>query len=187
MRRSFIFVPCICLLLWIAAGRGHAGARGNGLQSVAERTAREAMRVLKTECFTCHNSEKKKGGLVLVSRERLLEGADNGPVAVSGKPESSLLAKVVLKDADPHMPPKKQLTDAQINIIRDWIKGGLIWNQDALNEEEPIVPVKLGTLPLSYRPVLAIALSWDEKKLAVGRAGSVVIHDTSKTNFPVLA
>jgi WD40 repeat protein len=35
--------------------------------------------------------------------------------------------------------------------------------------------------------VLAITLSPDGEKLAVGRGGSVVIHDASQTNFPVLA
>jgi mono/diheme cytochrome c family protein len=144
-----------------------------------------AMRLLKAECFSCHNQERKKGGLVLTSRERLLEGGDNGVVAVPGKPDGSLLAKAVLKDADPHMPPKKQLTDAQIKVIRNWIKGGLAWNQAALDEEEAITPVRLAALPPSYQPVLALALSPDGGKLAVGRGGSVVIHDASQTNFPV--
>ena len=145
------------------------------------------MRLLKTECFTCHNQEKKKGGLVLTSRTRLLEGSDDGAVVVPGKPDSSLLAKVLVKDADPHMPPKKQLTDAQIKMIREWIKGGLAWNEAALAEEEAVVPVELAALPSSYQPVLALALSPDGEKLAVGRGGSVVIHDASQTNFPVLA
>lgn len=145
------------------------------------------MRLLKAECFSCHNQEKKKGGLVLTSRERLLEGGDNGVVAVPGKPDGSLLAKAVLKDSDPHMPPKKQLTDAQIKVIRDWIKRGLVWNEAALAEEEAITPVRLAALPPSYQPVLALALSPDGGKLAVGRGGSVVIHDASQTNYPVLA
>ena len=145
------------------------------------------MRLLKAECFVCHNQEKKKGGLVLTSRERLLEGGDNGVVVVSGKPEASPLANALLKDADPHMPPKKQLSDAQIKVLRDWIKGGLVWNEEALEEEDAIVAVRLSVSPASYQPVLAITLSPDGEKLAVGRGGSVVIHDASQTNFPVLA
>jgi WD40 repeat protein len=175
---------------------------------------RAAMRLLKAECFSCHNQEKKKGGLVLTSRDRLLEGGDTGVVAAPGKPDGSLLTKVLLKEADPHMPPKKQLTapgkpdgslltkvllkeadphmppkkqltDAQIKIVRDWIKGGLAWNQAALDEEEAITPVTLAGLPSSYQPVLALALSLDGGKLAVGRGSSVIIH-ASQTNFPVL-
>ena len=63
---------------------------------------------------------------MLTSRERLLEGSDEGVVVVPGKPEASKLARALLKDADPHMPPKKQLTDTQIKSIRDWIKSGLM-------------------------------------------------------------
>src|SRR5213592_3976352 len=33
--------------------------------SAPNRTAQTAMRLLKAECFACHNTEKKKGGLVL--------------------------------------------------------------------------------------------------------------------------
>ena len=164
-----------------------SGASRTSERPSASGTTRAAMRLIKTECFACHNQEKKKGGLVLTSRDRLLEGGDDGAVVVPGKPDASLLAKAVLKDADPHMPPKKQLTDAHIKIIRDWIKGGLVWNEEALTEEDAIFPVKLAALPASYQPVLALALSADGKKLAVGRAGSVVIHDASQTNFPVFA
>jgi len=145
------------------------------------------MRLVKTECFACHNQEKKKGGLVLTSRERLLEGGDNGAAVVPGKPEASRLAKALLKDADPHMPPKKQLTEAQIKIIRDWIKGGLVWNEALLEEEDTVVPVQLAPLPPSYEPVLALALSPDSERLAVGRGGSAIVYDLSETNFPVLA
>jgi WD40 repeat protein len=150
-------------------------------------TSSAAMRLLKAECFACHNQEKKKGGLVLTSRERLLEGGDSGLVVVPGKLEESSLARVLLKDADPHMPPKRQLTDAQIKVVREWIRDGFIWNQAALEEEEAVKPIRLGALPQSFRPVLALALSPGGGKLAVGRGGMVVIHDTVQTNLPVLA
>ncbi|MEA3207077.1 MAG: Planctomycete cytochrome [Chthoniobacter sp.] len=31
----------------------------------------DAMRLLKSNCFSCHNDQKKKGGLVMTSREAL--------------------------------------------------------------------------------------------------------------------
>src|SRR5881396_849929 len=150
--------------------------------------SRKAMEVLKAECFACHNEEKKKGRLVLTSREALLKGNDDGVVVVPGKPDSSRLARALLADADPHMPPKKQLTDAQIKVLRDWIKGGLVWDAKALTDDGAnVAPVELAALPASYQPVMALALSPDGKRLAVGRGGSVVVHDASQTNFPVLA
>src|SRR5262245_3704423 len=56
---------------------------------------REAMLILKAECFSCHNEKKKKGGLVLTSREALLKGSDSGPVAEPGNQEGSVMAKVL--------------------------------------------------------------------------------------------
>jgi len=146
------------------------------------------MEILKVECFVCHNEEKKKGGLILTSRELLLKGNKDGAVVTSGKPDESRLIKALSPDADPHMPPKKQLKDAQIKVIRDWIKGGLVWDEKALADDEAdVAPVKLAALPASYQPVMALALSPDAKRLAVGRGGSIVVHDASQTNFPVVA
>ena len=169
---------------WLTGG--HSLNAGSAALPSAE-TARAAMRLLKTECLACHNQEKKKGGLVLASREALLKGGDDGAVVVPGKPEASQLAKALLKDADPHMPPKKQLADAQIKVIHEWIRRGVPWDAKAMTEEDPVTPVELAALPASYQPVMALALSTDGKKLAFGRGGSVVVHDLSQTNFPALA
>ena len=94
--------------------------------------AREAMLLLKGECFSCHNEKKKKGGLVLTSRELLLKGNDSGPAAEPGRHESSLMTTVLSPDADPHMPPERQLTDPQIQLIRNWIQSGMPWDAGAL-------------------------------------------------------
>ncbi|MBL9212030.1 MAG: DUF1549 domain-containing protein [Opitutaceae bacterium] len=147
--------------------------------------AREAMLLLKAECFSCHNEKKKKGGLVLTSRESLLKGSDAGPVVEAGRHDTSLLARVLRPDADPHMPPERQLSEPQMQLLQDWIRGGLPWDEAALLEDDTR-PVALAPLPASYRPVLALALSPDASRLAVGRGGTIVIHDTSVSDFPVL-
>ena len=77
-----------------------------------------AMRVLKDNCIACHGAEKHKGGLTLSSRKGLLAGADAGPVFFPKNPEESLILRVLQADADPHMPPKKQLTPRQVGILR---------------------------------------------------------------------
>src|SRR5207245_1024403 len=46
---------------------------------------------------------------------------------------------------------------------------------------------ELANLPASYRPIFALALSYDAKKVALGRGGSICVHDASQTNYPVLA
>ncbi|PYK58857.1 MAG: hypothetical protein DME21_14780, partial [Verrucomicrobia bacterium] len=175
--------------VWCMAGRCIAAPlRAETRKPTGHAPPRKAMEILKAECFACHNEEKKKGGLILTSREALLKGNDEGAVVVPGKPDSSRLPRALLTGADPHMPPKKQLTDAQIKAIRDWIKGGLVWDAQALADDETnVAPVELAALPASYQPVMALALSPDAKRLAVGRGGSIVVHDASQTNFPVLA
>ena len=144
--------------------------------------AREAMLILKGECFPCHNERKRKGGLVLTSRDALLRGNESGPAAEAGRPEESAIIRVIAHDADPQMPPDRPLTDAQRKTLRDWVASGLPWDDDALTTDE-LRPVQLASLPTGYHPVLALALSDDGKRLAVGRGGEIVIHDTTAKDF----
>src|SRR6266498_2893846 len=52
--------------------------------------------ILKAHCFECHGEgEKLKGGLDLRLRRLILQGGDDGPVLVPGKPDRSLLFKLV--------------------------------------------------------------------------------------------
>jgi WD40 repeat protein len=140
----------------------------------------EAMRVLKTNCFSCHNDQKKKGGLVMATRESLLKGGDDGAALIVGKPEDSPLISSLAADADPHMPPKKQIAAAQIELLRRWVKEGAPWDAAAL-KDQPSAPrtVSLAPLPAAYRPVLALALSPDAKRLAVGCGNEVVLYDVN--------
>ncbi|MCH2024814.1 MAG: PSD1 and planctomycete cytochrome C domain-containing protein [Verrucomicrobiales bacterium] len=79
--------------------------------------------IFQSNCVKCHGGAKKKGGLDLRSYESLLEGAESGPVIVHGSAEESELFRVVLKGSDPHMPPKGQLDEKNINDLRLWIDG----------------------------------------------------------------
>src|SRR5262245_23815933 len=111
------FIALALVLAWAGMASMLIAAAPEARRSSATRSDREALTVLKAECFSCHNQEKKKGGLVLTTRDRLLEGADSGPVVVPGKPDASRLTRVLQPDSDPHMPPRKQLTDDQIRAL----------------------------------------------------------------------
>src|SRR5437763_1884717 len=74
--------------------------------------------VLKDNCFVCHNAQKHKGGLLLTSRADLLRGNKDGPVVVANQSRESRLMKALEADADPHMPPKKQLSVDDIAAMR---------------------------------------------------------------------
>src|SRR5437762_1436354 len=42
-------------------------------------------------CLECHNAKALKGGLSLDTFKAILEGSDEGPVLIAGKPEESAL------------------------------------------------------------------------------------------------
>ncbi|MEQ1862120.1 MAG: DUF1553 domain-containing protein [Chthoniobacteraceae bacterium] len=150
--------------------------------------AAAAMRALKSNCFSCHNEQKHKGGLVMTSREALLKGGESGdPALVEGAPEKSGIITALAAEADPHMPPKKQLTPAQIDLLSRWVKDGAKWDAAAL-VPPPSKPraVTLGTLPASYRPALALALSPDGKRLAAGCGNEVVMLDAAAKELSVI-
>jgi mono/diheme cytochrome c family protein len=72
-------------------------------------------------CVKCHGPLEQKSGLELDTPQAALKGSEDGPVIVPGKPEESALWQNLAAKADPHMPPKKQFTDAERDVVREWI------------------------------------------------------------------
>ena len=85
--------------------------------------------VLEKNCFKCHgHSEKEyKGGLWLESRMNALKGGDISRDIVDWKnPSNSVLLKHINWVDDEHqMPPKKQMSQSDIDIITEWVSRGL--------------------------------------------------------------
>ncbi len=82
--------------------------------------------VLAAECFECHSSAKKKGGLVLDTRDGVLKGGESGPAIIPGQPDSSLLMQA-LRHTHPKlkMPKKGAKLDARIlTSFAEWIRQG---------------------------------------------------------------
>lgn len=137
----------------------------------------QAMGLLKTQCMGCHNAEKKKGDLSLETREAALE------VIKSGKIISSLTA-----EGDEHMPPKKQLPEKQINLLKSWAQAGAAWDVAALKKFGELTPAdKLAALPPGHAPATTLTLSADGKWLAAGIGNRVVVRDAKTKDFPVVA
>jgi mono/diheme cytochrome c family protein len=82
--------------------------------------------VLKQRCFECHSHEKKmKGGLTLDSKSGWEQGGDSGAAVVVGKPDESLLIKMMRWTDDDHqMPPKDKLPAAEIALLEEWVRSG---------------------------------------------------------------
>ena len=126
-----------------------------------------AMKILRDECISCHNTSKSKGGLNMESLQSLMRGSDSGTVVEPRQPAESYLLETLPADSDTHMPPKKQLSEAQISTLKHWIEKGMPWDAETLAMSPEVKPEtwKLQPLPKRYTPVLAIAVS--EKNSAI--------------------
>ena len=118
--------------------------------------------LLDQHCVKCHGPLKRKSGLELDTVEAVLKGNDDGAVVVPGKPDESSLIAAFAADADPHMPPKKQLTDHEIAKVRTWIA--------ALAQTAPAAVARPTVPPPSTDPTAAIdhflAAEWQARGIA---------------------
>jgi mono/diheme cytochrome c family protein len=117
--------------------------------------------IFDANCVKCHGVMERKNGLELDSPETVMKGGDDGAVVVPGKPEKSRLYQYTSADSDPHMPPKKQLTEVQREAIREWIAA------------MPTSPAKAAKKPKSPRRFdsvteaidVFIAESWKQNRI----------------------
>ncbi len=85
--------------------------------------------ILRDKCFTCHNPDKKSGGLVLTTYTSLMEGGSSGKIVSPGDPDASSLYLTVARKQEPFMPPKgDKLADDSLELIRKWIAEGCLEN-----------------------------------------------------------
>ena len=113
--------------------------------------------LLKQRCFECHSHEKKmRGGLTLDSRSGWEKGGDLGRAVVPGKPEESLLIRMVRWSDDEHqMPPKEKLPPAEIALLEEWVKRGA--PDPRVTEERPSDLDWWSLKPLVRPPVPVVA------------------------------
>ncbi len=108
-----------------------------GLQPVRQRVTSLAMAnpyldivqpIFDARCTSCHNENKRRGGLSLVSFESLGRGGKDGVVIVAGDPQGSdLIRRIGLpEDHKDKMPAegKTALTPEQVEILRWWVASG---------------------------------------------------------------
>ena len=96
---------------------------------------RDIRPILSANCFACHGPDavKRKANLRLDTREGLFGAGKSGAIAVTpSQPGSSeLLKRVASHGKDELMPPQKtgkQLTSAQIELLRRWVEEGAAWS-----------------------------------------------------------
>jgi hypothetical protein len=155
IRPHFLQVMAAAALAWCA---GSVSATESEAIEFFEKKVRP---ILIERCFECHSSTTKiKGGLTLDSQHDWTLGGDTGPAIIPGQPDQSLLFQAVTwSNLDLQMPPKKKLTDAEIQILSTWIENGAHDPREsspssmAAKKPAMATPVEKGREFWSYRPL----------------------------------
>jgi hypothetical protein len=80
--------------------------------------------VLAKNCAGCHSAKMKSGGLDLSTTEGIAAGGHTGALFVKGKPDESLLMKVLSYDERLKMPPSGKLAANDQKDLATWIQAG---------------------------------------------------------------
>ena len=84
--------------------------------------AADVMPIFEAKCAACHGS---LGGWDATSYETVMTTGDHAPVVIPGDAQGSLLAQKMLGTAQGLvMPPSGKMSDAEIQVILDWITAG---------------------------------------------------------------
>jgi mono/diheme cytochrome c family protein len=134
-----------------------------------------AQGIFDRNCVKCHGPLEHKSGLELDTIEAALRGNSDGPVIVAGKPEASKLIAALSPSADPHMPPKKQLSDDDIAMLRLWIGSlkevgvsGGVEQKSTQGSAAPIAAEKIPAEPTAAIDYL-LAVGWQSLGLKPAR------------------
>jgi mono/diheme cytochrome c family protein len=137
--------------------------------------------LFQERCFDCHRPPKVKSGLDLSSLQTILKGGDRGAGVIPGRPDDSQLYQALKPEADPHMPPKKQLSEEQIGLVRTWIEKlgspaaqASVTNSAATNyvaEAKPRKPVWMPPAKMAAPEVIDrfLELGWKERGVKPAR------------------
>lgn len=102
--------------------------------------------LLREKCASCHNPDKKQGGLNLINFTALMEGSGRGKIIEPGDPEQSTIYLLMAHKEQPVMPPKSpKLPDKDLELVANWIKGGALENSGSTASKKPRADLSLKT------------------------------------------
>lgn len=83
--------------------------------------------IFREHCLKCHGDDEQKADLNLANFTAVLKGGSGDKAVIAGRASQSLLFTAITAEDDAErMPPKKAAIPApQIELIRQWIQGGL--------------------------------------------------------------
>jgi len=166
----------------------------------------DVLPIFREKCCSCHNADKKKGGLDLTSHGQALAGGSSGAVIAAGDPDGSYLWQLVTHASEPKMPPESdKLPDAALDGISRWIAAGAIEKAGgqpvarktsaialaagavAVPEGPPVMPPRLplDVVTQGRRPttVTALAASPHGAAAALGGRKQVLLYHTGSLDF----
>lgn len=150
--------------------------------SAAPDYRRDVLPILRDYCAGCHNGRDLEGEFSVETFAALMKGGESGePILKPGKAAESYLVQLMLREAKPAMPPRKepQPSRAEIAVIEDWINSGAPGPAPGMDKsllEELAVP-EIAAAKLPRQPISALAVSPDQKQLAVARFGRIDLLD----------
>jgi len=136
--------------------------------------------LFKKHCLKCHGGAKQKGGLDLRSLASTRKGGESGSPIILGNPEASLIYKVLLPGADPHMPPgdEKQLPEADLSLVKSWIGAHMVeasnskWNSASAASSQSLQPLPPAGLPGSRVIDALVQKAWKKKQISPAKQAS---------------
>ena len=166
----------------------------------------DVLPILREKCCSCHNADKKKGGLDLTSHGQAMAGGSSGELIAAGDPDGSYLWQVVTHASEPKMPPESdKLSDAALDVIKRWIVAGAIDKAGgqpvarktsaialtagavAKPEGPPVMPPRLplDVVTQGRRPttVTALAASPHGEAAAIGGRKQVLLYHSGSLDF----
>jgi mono/diheme cytochrome c family protein len=123
---SVLFIFTIVAILLTACGSQPTPTQSATPLVGAVSFTKDVMPILKDRCVNCHGGEKTSKGLNLTTYDKLMAGSNNGPVVTVGNPDNSKILQLILQGKMPKKGGK--LPQAQVEILRDWIKAGALDN-----------------------------------------------------------
>ena len=155
--------------------------------------------ILQTKCYSCHNENKKKGGLRMDDSLLLMKGGKDGKVIETGNAnESEMIKRLLLPvDNEDHMPPKEkpQPTEQQIALIYWWISNNNDFNKKVkeLNQPDKIKPILTALQKVVAErkevidfPLTAVEKADDKIVEQLKQKGIIVLPVTQTSNYLLL-
>ncbi|WP_165698614.1 c-type cytochrome domain-containing protein [Bremerella volcania] len=92
--------------------------------------------VLANRCVNCHSGNNPPGGLGMDNFARFIRGGDSGAPFVPGKPEDSMIVRLIKATGNGRMPRNgPPLTGEQIAKIETWIREGGKFDGESPNDD----------------------------------------------------